>query len=221
MADGGRDTAEGVWAALPVPWRVAFDEAWAAWCAGNFGVGAVLVDPDDGEIVSRGRNRVTERDPPPGTIGGNFLAHAEMNAFAAMPRFFARGLHLYTTLEPCLMCAAAAIQLNVAHVHFAVADEFFDGMHDMWLGHPYTMERRPARSGPLPGRLARFARVLPLSFTMRWMPDGNAATEATRRDPALADLARVISGDAALTAVRDSGGGAPDALDALWEHLGP
>lgn len=208
-----------VWAGLDAPWRIAFEEAWSAWCAGNFGVGAVLVDPDTGEVVSRGRNRVNERDPAPRTIGGNFLAHAEMNAFAAMPRFFATGLHLYTTLEPCLMCAATSIQLNVAHVHFAAVDEFFDGMHDMWLGHPYTNERRPERTGPFEGRLARFARVLPLSFTMMWMPEGNAAVEADRRDPALAALARALPTDPALLAARAAGGAAADALAALWDRL--
>ena len=73
-------------AEIPVgPWRAAFDEAWASWCAGNFGIGAVLFDPEADEIVTRGRNRVEEQPGAPGQIAGNFMAHAEMNAFAVLP----------------------------------------------------------------------------------------------------------------------------------------
>lgn len=179
---------------LPPPWRAAFDEAWESFRDGNFGIGAVLVDPASGEIVARGRNRVAERDPAPRTIGGNFLAHAEMNAFAAMRSFFARDLHLYTTLEPCLMCAATSIQLNVAHVHYAAPDEFFDGLHDFWEGYPYARERRFTRSGPLDGPVAAFARVLPLAFTMRHLSDGAAAERARAEMPELARLAAAIAG---------------------------
>ena len=30
---------------LAAPWRTVFDEAWASFQAGNFGIGAALVDP--------------------------------------------------------------------------------------------------------------------------------------------------------------------------------
>jgi tRNA(Arg) A34 adenosine deaminase TadA len=141
---------------LPSPWRIAFEEAWGSWRTGNFGIGAALVDPATGEIVSTGRNRVARRTDEPGTMSGNFAAHAEMNAYAAMTTFSAAGLHLYTTLEPCLMCMATSILLDVEHIHFAVRDEFFEGLDDLWSHHPYTRERqpplyraagRPARSG--------------------------------------------------------------------------
>lgn len=90
-------------------WVAAFDEAWTSFRRGNYGIGAVLIDPaiDSGsdvaaQIVARGRNRVGEPQIDPNRtvgIGGTFLAHAEMNAFIALPRVFATGLHLYTTLE--------------------------------------------------------------------------------------------------------------------------
>jgi tRNA(Arg) A34 adenosine deaminase TadA len=65
---------------LAPPWRAAFEEAWESRRAGNFGIGAVLVDPQSDEIVSRGRNRVAQATSEPGKLSGNFTAHAEMNA---------------------------------------------------------------------------------------------------------------------------------------------
>ncbi|MFN3256129.1 MAG: nucleoside deaminase [Ilumatobacter sp.] len=172
-----------------MPWRVAFEEAWSSAAAGNYGIGAVLIDPSSQSVVATGRNRVTDNAPPVGQVGGNFLAHAEINALAAMPSSSARGFHLYSTLEPCLMCSATAIQLNVEHVHFAASDEFFGDLDDLWTHHQYTRTRRPGRTGPLDGMLARFARLLPLAFTLRTLPDSTAARVARTREPELASLA--------------------------------
>lgn len=177
-------------AGLDPAWRVAFDEAWASARSGNYGIGAVLVDPSSGEIVSRGRNRVAEQPSDPGVIAGNMTAHAEMNAFAGLDRFNAQGLHLYTTLEPCLMCSASAMLLKVEHVHLAVADEFFDELDELWAGHHVTASRRPGRSGPLAGEhavLGAFGRALPMLFTLRTFPSSTAADLARREHP---DLAR-------------------------------
>ncbi len=179
---------------LEPPMRRAFDLAWQSWGEGNFGIGAVLVDPGDGAtapaIVSEGRNRVTSRPTAEQPLGGNYLAHAEMNAFAALPRYNAAGLELFSTLEPCLMCAASSIFMNVAHVTFAADDEFFDGMDDqLWPAHPYTRDRRPARTGPLGEALALLARLLPMHHTMATIPDSRPADRARAAYPALADLA--------------------------------
>ena len=99
------------------------------------------------------------------------MAHAEMNAFASLDRFDARGLHLYTTLQPCLMCAAASIFLNVEHVSFGAADEYFADLDDLWAHHPYTAERACPSTQGLSGRLSAFCRILPLTFTYAWRPD--------------------------------------------------
>ena len=68
----------------------ALEEAWSSWCSGSWGIGAVLVDPTTDEIVSRGRNRFLEQPNELRTVAGNFMAHAEMNAFAALPRLNAK-----------------------------------------------------------------------------------------------------------------------------------
>ncbi|BAN04199.1 nucleoside deaminase [Ilumatobacter coccineus] len=200
------------------PWRVVFDEAWASFRSGNYGIGAALVDPGTGDVVSTGRNRVTEQQPASRTIGGNFLAHAEMNAFAAMEPFFARGLHLYTTLEPCLMCSATAIQLNVEHVHFAAHDEFFDDLDGLWQHHEYTRTRKPGRTGPLDEAIARFARLLPMTFTLAESPESNAAIAARRDTPELAAVAQRLATAPELAEVREADS-VSDAYHAIASEL--
>jgi tRNA(adenine34) deaminase len=178
----------------------------------------VLVDQRSGQVVSTGRNRVSRRVDEPGTVSGNFMAHAEMNAFAAMERFSAGGLHLYTTLEPCLMCMATSILLNVEHVHFAARDEFFDGLDELWKQYPYTRERQPASTGPLTGTLERVARALPLSFSALWMPDSAPVRLAREQRADLMATADRLPADPDLaTCARD--GSFADALELLWDRL--
>lgn len=211
-------TAEAELDRLGPPWRAVFEEAWNSWRTGNFGIGAVLVDPRSDAIVSTGRNRVAQRTSGPRTLSGNFTAHAEMNAFAAMKTFSAAGLHLYTTLEPCLMCMATSILLNVEHVHFAARDEFFEGLDDLWTHHPYTRERRPDSTGPLSGPLARIARVLPLSFSALWAPDSEPVQLARAQQPELVAIAERLPGDHELGECARNGSFA-EALDVLWGRL--
>jgi tRNA(Arg) A34 adenosine deaminase TadA len=211
-------TAAGELGRLVPPWRAAFEEAWESWRTGNFGIGAVLVDPRSDAIVSTGRNRVAQPTGEPRTLSGNFTAHAEMNAFAAMTTFSAAGLHLYTTLEPCLMCMSTSILLNVEHIHFAARDEFFEGLDDLWTHHPYTRQRRPASTGPLAGPLARIARALPFSFAALWTPDSAPVQLARVQRPELLAIAERLPGDPELGACARNGSFA-EALDVLWSRL--
>jgi tRNA(Arg) A34 adenosine deaminase TadA len=208
------------WDGLAAPWRLAFEEAWASFQDGNFGIGAVLVDPADGDsVVSVGRNRVAQAELQTRTLSGNMTAHAEMNAFASLDRFNADGLHLYTTLEPCLMCAATAMQLKVEHVHFAAADEFYAGMNDLWKLHPVTAERQPASTGPMLGPLADFARLLPMVFTLKHFPGRAAEQLARQQHPALAALTDRLGDDVEFVELTRAGS-VTDALGFLWGDLG-
>lgn len=191
--------------ALPHAWQIAFGEAWASFRAGNFGIGAVLIDPATDAVVTVGRNRVAQTAGEQRTLSGNMTAHAEMNAFAALDRFNAEGLHLYTTLEPCLMCAATAMQLKVAHVHFAAPDEFFVGMDDLWRHHPVTAVRQPGSTGPLPPALAGFARLLPMAFTLRHLAGRAAEQLARAAHPDLAAIIDALDDDAAFAEIVASG----------------
>jgi tRNA(adenine34) deaminase len=214
------------WKALPLPWQVAFEEAWASFRAGNFGVGAVLTEASDhpdavegvGPIVAAGRNRVAQTQRAPRTLSGNMMAHAEMNAFAELDSYSADGLHLYSTLEPCLMCAATAMYLKVAHVHFAAADEFYAGLDELWGKHSLTADRRSATSGPFDDRLAGFARLLPMIFTLEHFPGRSAEQLARSTHPGLAALANRLADDSTWTEIRKSGT-CHRALGHLWDDL--
>jgi tRNA(Arg) A34 adenosine deaminase TadA len=72
---------------------------------GNFGIGAALTDPQiHGEsFVSVGRNLVVTTPADDQPLAGNYMTHAEMNAFASLAAHNAEGLNLYTTLEPLII----------------------------------------------------------------------------------------------------------------------
>lgn len=215
---------------MSLPWQVAFEEAWASFRAGSFGVGAVLTEAPThsdaidgvGPIVTVGRNRVGQQQRSPRTLSGNMTAHAEMNAFAELDTFNAEGLHLYTTLEPCLMCAAAAMQLKVAHVNFAVRDEFYAGMDLLWTKHSLTAERQPSSSaafaGPGEGPLAAFARLLPMIYTLEQRPGQSAEQLARREHPGLAALIDGLADDKTWVDIRKSGT-CHRAIGHLWSDL--
>jgi tRNA(Arg) A34 adenosine deaminase TadA len=139
---------DAAWLALDPPWRAAFEEAWASWRAGCFGIGCVITD-GGGQVVARGRNRVLERADQPGVLGGALIAHAEMNALAVLSLDLRTGenLRLYTTMEPCLMCASKLVMVRLGVVHYAAADAMFDGVEEMLRGHPYCAGRLPRRCG--------------------------------------------------------------------------
>jgi len=219
-------SATDTWKALSLPWQVAFEEAWASFRAGSFGVGAVLTESPDhpdavdgvGPIVTAGRNRVAQTQRAPRTLSGNMTAHAEMNAFAELDTFNAEGLHLYTTLEPCLMCAATAMQLKVAHVHFAAVDEFYAGMDELWGKHSLTAARQPAATGPFDGPLAAFARLLAMVFTLEQRPGQAAGPLARSTHPEIAALIDRLPDDSAWLEIRKSGT-CHRALGHLWDDL--
>ena len=197
--------------------RAALDEAWTSWQAGNFGIGAALVDPEvggDASIVARGRNAIDADPSGELHLRGNYMAHAEMNVFASMGPYTARGLHLHTTLEPCLMCAGTALFLNVEHVHFAVRDEFFTDLDTLWHHNEYTAARAPASSHSIDGRLASFCRLLPLTYTFATRPGSAMEARARERRPRLADLAA----DGIALGWRD-GTGLEAAVAEIWDDL--
>lgn len=90
--------------------RQAMAEARLAASKGNVPVGSVVVR--EGRIVARGHNEVVSGHDP--------TAHAEIVALrragAALDTPALTGCTLYTTLEPCPMCAAALVWARVDRV---------------------------------------------------------------------------------------------------------
>lgn len=102
--------------------RMALDLAREAGDAGEVPVGAVVVLDD--RVIGRGRNAPIERCDP--------TAHAEIialrEAAAALGNYRLDGAILYSTIEPCVMCAGAAIAARVARIVFGARDLRFGGV---------------------------------------------------------------------------------------------
>ncbi|MBO6122941.1 MAG: nucleoside deaminase [Methanobrevibacter sp.] len=87
----------------------ALSEAEKSLTEGGIPIGAVLVK--DGEIISRGHNRLIQND--------SVILHAEMDAIENAGRLNYedyRKCTLYTTLSPCPMCSGAIILYNIPRV---------------------------------------------------------------------------------------------------------
>jgi tRNA(adenine34) deaminase len=85
-------------------------------------VGAVIVM--DGEVIGQGRNSPIERSDP--TAHAEILALREAGAAAGNYRL--EGAILYTTLEPCVMCAGALVAARIEKVVFGARDLRFGGV---------------------------------------------------------------------------------------------
>ena len=83
-------------------------------------IGACLVDAN-GELVAAGFNRtITDCDP---------TAHAEIltlrAAAAKIANYRLTGTTMYSTIEPCAMCAGALVNARVERLVYGAADERF------------------------------------------------------------------------------------------------
>ena len=109
------------------PMLAALAEARAALATGDVPIGAVVLDPA-GSVIGRGRNvREAESDP---------TGHAEVVALreAARARGEWRlvGCTLVVTLEPCTMCAGAAVLARVERVVFGAFDPKAGAVGSLW-----------------------------------------------------------------------------------------
>jgi tRNA(adenine34) deaminase len=98
--------------------RRALDEARACLASGDVPVGCVIVRRADGEVVAAAGNaRERLQDP---------TAHAEVLALRAASdatgSWHLEGHTLVVTLEPCAMCAGAAVLARIDRVVFGAAD---------------------------------------------------------------------------------------------------
>ena len=108
-----------VWGDLSEPWQVVVGQAWESWTKGSAGVGAALVD-ESGTVIVAGRNRMAEQSAD--RLSGTMMAHAEMDVLSQVPFGTRPTGALYTTFEPCLMCAGAIMHARIARVVYGAAD---------------------------------------------------------------------------------------------------
>lgn len=96
----------------------AIELALLAESEGNLPIGAVVSFND--RIVAEGRNAIWSPEFNP-------IRHAEIEALQKVPQAFwenSRQLTLYTTLEPCLMCAGAVLQHSIGRILFGSLDQY-------------------------------------------------------------------------------------------------
>lgn len=97
--------------------KIAIDEARAASKRGEVPVGAVLVAADGAILASDGNRMVEHNDP---------TAHAEIlvirKACANLQTERLPDTHLYVTLEPCTMCAAAISFARIKRLYYGAYD---------------------------------------------------------------------------------------------------
>ncbi len=86
---------------------VAIAKAEAGLTEGGIPIGSVLAGPQG--IIAAGHNRRVQNGDP--------IAHGEMDCLrnAGRQRSY-RGLTLYTTLSPCMMCTGTIIQFKIGRV---------------------------------------------------------------------------------------------------------
>jgi len=96
--------------------QLAIEQARLAMEAGEVPVGAVIVF--NGEVIASGQNYVLRSLDP--------TAHAEIVALREaaqhLNNYRLTGCELYTTLEPCAMCAGAMIHSRISRLVYAAAD---------------------------------------------------------------------------------------------------
>jgi tRNA(adenine34) deaminase len=97
--------------------REALAEAAAAGDSGEVPIGAIVVV--NGEIKGRGRNCVIHKNDP--------TAHAEIialrEAAQAIGNYRLIGATMYSTIEPCAMCAGALIHARIRRLVYGAKDE--------------------------------------------------------------------------------------------------
>lgn len=107
--------------------HAALAEARAALATGDVPIGAVVVGPD-GVVLAWGRN-VREADHDP-------TGHAEVVALREAARTLGEwrleGCTLVVTLEPCTMCAGAAVLSRVERVVFGAFDDKAGAVGSLW-----------------------------------------------------------------------------------------
>jgi tRNA(adenine34) deaminase len=102
--------------------RQALALAEQAQAAGEVPVGALIVL--GGEVIGKGSNSPIATNDP--------TAHAEMlairEACARISNYRLEGATLYSTLEPCVMCAGALVAARVETLVFGARDLRFGGV---------------------------------------------------------------------------------------------
>ena len=93
---------------------------------GEVPVGTVIVDPLKKKIIARAANDCEAKANP--------LRHAEIvainKACKKMKSKTLRECHIYVTLEPCAMCAAAISYAKLSRIYYGASDKKFGAIEN-------------------------------------------------------------------------------------------
>jgi tRNA(adenine34) deaminase len=135
--------------------RLALDQARRALPAADVPIGAVVLD-GDGRVRGAGFNRrQADHDP---------TAHAEVLALRAAARALGQwrltGCTLAVTLEPCTMCAGAAVLARVDRIVFGAYDPKAGAVGSLWdvVRDPRLNHRPEVVGGVLAGECGALLR---------------------------------------------------------------
>jgi tRNA(adenine34) deaminase len=107
--------------------RLALREALRSAQGDDVPVGAVVLDPHGAVLAAAGNRRQADADP---------TAHAEVLALREAARSLGTwrldGCTLVVTLEPCTMCAGAAVLSRVERVVFGAWNEEMGAVGSLW-----------------------------------------------------------------------------------------
>lgn len=119
--------------------RIAYDEAKAGFDEGGCPIGSALAKGDT--LIAQGRNQRVQ--------GGDPIAHGEMDCLRKAGRQKSyRGMTLYTSLSPCMMCSGTIVQFGIErvvvgeNVNFGGNEDFLRerGVEVLVANDPYCIE---------------------------------------------------------------------------------
>ena len=100
--------------------RLALEAAADAGKRDEVPIGACLVNGDFEVLATAGNRTISDRDP---------TAHAEVlvlrEASKKVDNYRLTECSVYTTIEPCVMCAGALVNARIKHLVFGANDERF------------------------------------------------------------------------------------------------
>jgi tRNA(Arg) A34 adenosine deaminase TadA len=191
-----RDFNEARASLEPAAWR-ALEKAFEALVAGGLPCGAALAD-GDANIIADGRNHAYDPRSGNDLLEGTPLAHAELNVLARIPTDRdVSGDTLWSTQQPCSMCAAAIEFCGVGRTRFLAADPAFAGTADPRAGEVVD----PTVADPGLGEWTVLANVIFLQPTIRLRGSDHERIRLNSVvEPEITDLAVALSDDLSLHA---------------------
>ena len=108
--------------------QMAIDEAQIAFDNQEVPIGAVIVDKKTKEVIAKNHNQ--KEGSQKSTAHAEILVIDEANR--KLNNWRLENYVLFTTVEPCLMCAGAIIQSRISELYYAASDSKFGAVESLY-----------------------------------------------------------------------------------------